>query len=340
MVDRQELRADRLRPVHVEQVAPDRRGRGRCRPERLDDLQRRLRPQAAEGDVQPVERIGRRSSVRLEDRIDLRTAAEAKIGRIGEQPVLPPARVSLVHARRDRLDGVVDGRKQRQRLVGLDQPDPADQAHAWTKLALGPWDLQLERERGQPVAVAAVDRLLGGPQHRKRLAALVDAVELGAHHRPQDPAAPVRRQDADDRHPGRRQNRPGHGQPEREGARAAHDRVAVEGGVHAAELEGVQPALGPDVVGLLPAEVVDDRPGRSLQLVPRAAYPHVDGHAIFSSGAYSSISRRSAPSSAKRTVTTPPGSIRTTTPSPSVPWRTESPVASSGKCSRGWTGAP
>ena len=50
-----------------------------------------------------------------------------------------------------------------------------------------------------------------------------------------------------------------------------------------------------------------------------------------SSGAYSSISRRSAPSCAKRTVTTPPGSTRRTTPSPSVPWRTLSPVDRSGR---------
>ena len=37
------------------------------------------------------------------------------------------------------------------------------------------------------------------------------------------------------------------------------------------------------------------------------------------------MSFRSLPSSAKRTVTSPPVSMRTTTPSPSVEWRTESP---------------
>ncbi len=37
---------------------------------------------------------------------------------------------------------------------------------------------QLERQRGEPVAVAAVDRLLRGPERRERLAALVDVVEL------------------------------------------------------------------------------------------------------------------------------------------------------------------
>ena len=51
---------------------------------------------------------------------------------------------------------------------------------------------------------------------------------------------------------------------------------------------------------------------------------------IFSSGAYSSISFRSLWSFAKRTVTSPPASIRVTTPSPSEPWRTESPVWSDG----------
>ena len=46
----------------------------------------------------------------------------------------------------------------------------------------------------RPVAEAAVDRLLRGPQRRERLAALVDVVELGAHHRAQHAAAAMRRQ--------------------------------------------------------------------------------------------------------------------------------------------------
>lgn len=61
------------------------------------------------------------------------------------------------------------------------------------------------------------------------------------------------------------------------------------------------------------------------------------GHAIRSSGAYSSMRRRSTPSPAKRTVTTPSLSIRVTTPSPSVECRTESPVESSGNERRGVT---
>src|SRR5215218_10140157 len=61
------------------------------------------------------------------------------------------------------------------------------------------------------------------------------------------------------------------------------------------------------------------------------------GYAMRSSGAYSSMRRRSTPSSANRTVTTPSLSIRVTTPSPRVEWRTESPVESSGKERRGAT---
>src|SRR5262249_44289743 len=53
-----------------------------------------------------------------------------------------------------------------------------------------------------------------------------------------------------------------------------------------------------------------------------------------SSGAYSSISRRSAPSS-KRTVTTPSASMRVTMPVPSVECRTVSPVETSGMTVRG-----
>jgi multiple sugar transport system ATP-binding protein len=60
----------------------------------------------------------------------------------------------------------------------------------------------------------------------------------------------------------------------------------------------------------------------------------------FSSGAYSSISLRSPFSPAKRTVTTPPGSMRVITPSPRVEWRTESPVARSGMSVRGVTALP
>src|SRR4029453_1066743 len=190
-------------------------------------------------------------------------------------------------------------------------------------------------QRGGALAVPAVDRLLGCPQRREGLTSLVHVVELGAHHRAEDAAPPMRRQDADDSHAGGRPlHAAGHGHTEAHCARAAHDRaVVLQRGVHALELEDLQPAVGPVFVRLLPAELVDEHADGVAQLL--AARAGADLHqAIFSSGAYSSISLRSAPSSANRTVTTPPGSTRTTTPSPRVPWRTESPVPRRGTCSR------
>ena len=52
-------------------------------------------------------------------------------------------------------------------------------------------------QRGDAVAEAAVDRLLGGPERRDRLAALVDVAQLRVHHRAEHAAAAVRRLDAD-----------------------------------------------------------------------------------------------------------------------------------------------
>ena len=128
------------------------------------------------------------------------------------------------------------------------------------------------------------------------------------------------------------------GQSEREGARAGHDRAAVPDRVHPVEREQPCEASGV-LLGRRPAEVVADRRRGRGVLVQVARGAHAKRHApilcggyvqTFSSGAYSSISRRSLPSAANRTVTTPSGSIRVTTPSPSEPWRTESPVESAG----------
>src|SRR5262249_21434725 len=93
-------------------------------------------------------------------------------------------------------------------------------------------------------------------------------------------------------------------------------------------------ALGQLPVGLR-AEVLADHEHGADELVEVGAAPDLDAHpAMRSSGAYSSISRRSPPSS-KRTVTTPSGSILVTIPEPSVWWRTASPVESSGTSARG-----
>ena len=78
--------------------------------------------------------------------------------------------------------------------------------------------------RGKPVAEAAVDRLLGGPQRRDRLPRSRTSTELRLHHPAQQAAAPVRREHADDGHPGTAQRAARDGELEREGAGATDDR--------------------------------------------------------------------------------------------------------------------
>src|SRR5205814_5967757 len=181
------------------------------------------------------------------------------------------------------------------------------------------WERDLALERRHAVAEAAVDRLLRRPQGREWFAALVHVLELDAHHRAQRAAPPMRRVDADDAHAGRRDDRARDGHLERKDAGAPDDLRAVARRVHPLERHVSQEALEP-LVRRLRAEVLRDREERVAELVEVSAPPDVEIHqAMRSSGAYSSIRRRSAPSSAKRTVTTPPGSIEITTPSPSVP---------------------
>ena len=76
----------------------------------------------------------------------------------------------------------------------------------------------------------------------------------------------MRREDADDRHARARERPAGHGQPEREHARAGDDLAVVEHGVHPVEWEQGLEAL--DVLARRrPAEVVADRPERGGVLV-------------------------------------------------------------------------
>src|SRR5262249_42152297 len=259
------------------------------------------------------------------------------LGAVDEDAGVPPGGGPLVHPRGRTPDRVVDRRQRTGSGVGIEQPDPADHLHVVPEGAVDPRDLQLARARGEAVAVPAVDRLLGGPERRERLAALVDVVELDAHHRAEDPAPSVSWQDADDGDSGGTQcGAARHGHPEAEGARAADDSAVVVRREHALELEVPQPPLGPVLGWGLAPEVVDYRVGGLAELLARPHLPDF-GPPIFSRGAYSSIRRRSAPPSAKRTMPPPPGSTRSTTPSPRVPCRTESPAASDGTSSRGWT---
>ena len=199
-------------------------------------------------------------------------------------------------------------------------------------------DLQLSAERGHPVTESPIDRLLGGPEAGDRLAALVRVVELDTHELGEDSVARVRRQDADDGHSGGRDDCAGNRELELERAGAGDDLAVLLGNEH---------ALGPEHAGetangLLARctpEVVRDRGDPARELL-RLRLPDLHAH-TFSSGAYSSMSRRSTPSSAKRTVTIPSAAIAVTTPSPRVEWRTESPVERDGTSRRTVTiGAP
>ena len=140
---------------------------------------------------------------------------------------------------------------------------------------------------------------------------------LCAHEARHQPLPTVRGQDADDSHPGTGKPRTRNRQFERIRPGAADDLVSVEGGEDAFWRHQRGHPLGVHA-RRLPPEVVADHSERGAVLVRVADGPDPVGHyESFSSGAYSSISFRSLPSPAKRTVMIPPGSILVTTPSPS-----------------------
>jgi hypothetical protein len=141
-------------------------------------------------------------------------------------------------------------------------------------------------QRREPVAEAPVDPTLRGPERRERLAPLADVVQLDAHQLPEDPAAAVRGQDADDRDARRLHGSTRDGELELERARAADDRIALEGDVQPALRQHVQDP--PDAVGVGPgrgAEVVPDRL-EALHALVACGRTNVDGaQRTFSSGA-------------------------------------------------------
>ena len=137
--------------------------------------------------------------------------------------------------------------------------------------------LDLAGERRQPVAVTAVDPLVGGPERGDRLPALVRVVELGAHHRREDPLAAVRRVDADDGDARARDRASRNRQVERERSGAADGALAVERRVHVVERMDAEKALG-DLVVDLPAAVLGDGADRLLELRKRLARANLDRH--------------------------------------------------------------
>ena len=145
----------------------------------------------------------------------------------------------------------------------------------------------------EPVAVPAVDGLLGRPQGSDRLAALPDLGELGTHHPAQDPLAAMRRVHADDRDAGAREGASRDAQLEGERTGAGDDRVAVEDGDRSLERQHLSEPLGV-LGGPAAAEVVADAAERGQVLLGGTGLSQAQSHQpIFSSGAYSSISFRS-----------------------------------------------
>ena len=325
VVEREELGGHALHPVDVEKEPPDRRRRGRRGANRLHHLGDAGRDVALEGKVEPVQGVGLGAPVQLEHRARLLAAPGAAPLGVGEGARPPPLLGAREHARPLGCDPVGDVLERLERLVEGDEARPALPLERPCVGAVRAMDLDVPAERREPVAEARVDAGLRGPEDGERLTALVHAVELGSHELPQHPSPAMRGEDADNGHARNWQSAARNRQVELECTGAANDRVAVDGGEHAPVRQHPCDAL--HVLGRRRprgAEVVGDRRERAQDLVALGD-ADLHGH-TFSSGAYSSMSRRSAPSWAKRTVTVPSPLIPTTTPSPSVEWRTLSPV--------------
>jgi hypothetical protein len=97
---------------------------------------------------------------------------------------------------------VVDRREHAGGRIFVHQPDTTPGRRVAAKAHPVAFRLDRHPERRHPVAVAAVDRLLRRPQDRQRLPAFGNRIELRSHQAAQDPASPVRGQDADERDPG------------------------------------------------------------------------------------------------------------------------------------------
>ena len=178
---------------------------GRRRREQLDDAHLALGEAVLPLVLDPVHRVPLRLAVDLGDGVELLARAAPPLLRIGEPEILPPCLRAREHAGASRADGVVDRREEPVGLVGVGQPDGDVRRLGVLEREAARIGLGDDAGRRQPVAEAAVDRRLRRPERRDRLAPAADVVELAAHEVAQDPAAPVRRQDADPGDAGARQ---------------------------------------------------------------------------------------------------------------------------------------
>ena len=122
------------------------------------------------------------------------------LGLLLEEQPLPPRVVHGDHARAARLRAIVDRAHRRQGLAPGKQPHAAHRPVPADERRPAALEVDLAEEGRESVAEAAVDAALGRVQHRDRLAARVDVVQLRAHERRVDPAAPMRRLHADGGH--------------------------------------------------------------------------------------------------------------------------------------------
>jgi hypothetical protein len=305
VIDRQVVGAEGRHPVDAEQEAPEL------------DLRAVVAHRLDHPDVpgvhgslplrdHPVQRVCSRYAVQLEHGGVQHRAVLAAVRRVVEATRLPPRRRALEHPRRPQPDAVVDRRHHRLGLLEGDEPQAGCRVGRSAEPVVAARERQLGPEGGHPVAVAAVDRLLGRPEGRDRLAARDDVLELRAHHAAQHAAAPVRGQDADDGDAGARHRTARNGEPEREGTCAADDLPVVERDVHPVERQVAAEALDRLEVRRPAAEVVADgadpvgellqrRRGADLQRLSRSG---AGGAAASAPGrlhrAYAALSRSGA----------------------------------------------
>ena len=155
-------------------------------------------------------------------------------------------------------DGVPGTREQLERLLRVDDPQRSLALERTRERRVLSRDRDFGALRRHAIAEAAVDRVLGRPQERERLATLVHVVELRAHHRAQNATPPVRGERPDDGHARGRHDRAGHRQLEGERAGAADDRAVLQRRVHALDREVLRETLHA-LLGRLHAEVLPDR---------------------------------------------------------------------------------
>src|SRR5580765_6397789 len=135
--------------------------------------------------------------------------------RVCKAILLPPVGAAFDEPGNLSPDLVVDAWQQLLRLVVIDDPDRTDRAGILAEREPRPVCSHLRRRGRDAVAETAVDRGFRRPQDRERLAALAKIVELAAHQLPQDPTAPMARQDPDPGHTTRGELTARHRQPER-----------------------------------------------------------------------------------------------------------------------------